>query len=659
MDNSSISLLASFATIKSLSDVSNYQSPYQVLSTFINHIIQSQNLYAFSSYQMKESLKTCFGFDIPEAVVKTALKKTAGVSLDKNMYSVSVSELQKDASFEEKQNEAYSTSDIITSALREYIQSRMGDADTRLESFQQGLIAFLVDDAFVPAEISDVIGEFVLKNERNAELQKALNDIKEGSILYLGLNYNIGETGSITKPLTLFLGTEVLFSLAGYNGEIYKQLADDFMSQVRAANSDGKKRIVLRYFDDVKREVDDFFSTAENIVNGRRTKYINKPAMIAITSGCASSSDVAVKKSDFYHTLQYHFGILQDEKKNYYDESLFSTNLESFDYDDDDDEKNRKKELGLKLISHINKLRLGERFSNDIDSENLLITNAKATLLISKEQTDRIKYEEGIETLANFAVSLDRITSLLWYKLGNGFGKKGNPTNISAVLRARVVLSASIARKATRAFIEAKNEYEAGKVTADKLAARIITLKNKPLLPEELQSDELDSILDFSPEYLTRFEEKIEADRSALAAKEELIEELSTRAQMDISDRDATIAAQDAIISEKNAELTRQSQNNENLLQENAQLRSSLVQYEQEKKRIKEKKDKVKNISLFILSIVWKLLCIAVVTLVAFLLERKYDSNIPMYVCVAVDLLGLGYTLYSSIKKDKDKYFPN
>ena len=33
---------------------------------------------------------------------------------------------------------------------------------------------------------------------------------------------------SITKPLTLYLGTEILFSLAGYNGEIFHQFACDF-----------------------------------------------------------------------------------------------------------------------------------------------------------------------------------------------------------------------------------------------------------------------------------------------------------------------------------------------------------------------------------------------------------------------------------------------
>ena len=42
-----ISILASFATIKSLSDEQKYQSPYQILSEFIRHIILTDALYAF------------------------------------------------------------------------------------------------------------------------------------------------------------------------------------------------------------------------------------------------------------------------------------------------------------------------------------------------------------------------------------------------------------------------------------------------------------------------------------------------------------------------------------------------------------------------------------------------------------------------------------
>ena len=89
----------------------------------------------------------------------------------------------------------------------------------------------------------------------------------------------------------------------------------------------------------------------------------------------------------------------------------------------------------------------GER-SLILQFTNAIVTNSKATLMISKEQVDSIKAEENLDNLCSFAVSLDRITSLLWYKLGNGFSKKTFPSSVSAILKARAVLSASIAKNA-------------------------------------------------------------------------------------------------------------------------------------------------------------------------------------------------------------------
>ena len=66
--------MASFATLKSLSDVKKYQSPYQILREFISYIIVSDSLYSFSAVEMKNCLNSHFSFSIPEAVVKTALK---------------------------------------------------------------------------------------------------------------------------------------------------------------------------------------------------------------------------------------------------------------------------------------------------------------------------------------------------------------------------------------------------------------------------------------------------------------------------------------------------------------------------------------------------------------------------------------------------------
>ena len=125
----------------------------------------------------------------------------------------------------------------IIEALKEFVISK-GAEDVDLGILTQQLVSYLLEE--VQKESGRYIGlisQFILQNENNESIQKQLNAIREGSILYVGLNHNISEVGSIGKPLTLFLDTEVLFDLVGYNGEIWKALALDFFKQIKKAST--------------------------------------------------------------------------------------------------------------------------------------------------------------------------------------------------------------------------------------------------------------------------------------------------------------------------------------------------------------------------------------------------------------------------------------
>ncbi len=458
----------------------------------------------------------------------------------------------------------------------------------------------------------------------------------------MGLCYSIGETGSITKPLTLYLGTEILFSFAGYNGEIFQQFANDFYDQVRTANSGGSSKIALRYFADTRREIDEFFGIASEIVEGKRNRLLDKPAMKAITDGCLTSADVDVKKSDFYHLLQFSFGIKEDPNDNYYTDEYFFSNLESFEYQDEADTK-RKKEMAIKSISHINKLRCGKYYSSDIDSEYLIVTNTKATLLISKEQTDRIRETENMDRIGNFAVSLDRITSLLWYKLGKGFSQNAYPSSINAVLKARVVLSSNIAKNAERAFLAVQKDFAEGLITEDQVAARIITLRKKPTLPEDLQGDDIDEVMDFSPEYLSRYEEQCKHTQNSLKEKEEVIKSIRADSQKAMSERDATISLQETIIKEKD--------------EENDRLRDELKAYQDKEAEVKRKKDRRKNRLKCVWYIARKILLIGTLTVIIIVIQKFFKITIPTILYTVVDILGLIGSCHNEIKGAIQKFY--
>lgn len=628
--SNSISILASFATLKILNDTKRYVNSYQILSEFICYIIGTQNIISFTSVEMKNMLKEIFGFNIPEAVVKTASRGLPFITKSEGLFTVNKDLFLYDPSFEETKESAENTNFCIIDSLSEYIKEREPTKVIEKEILTQELIALLVDDPKKATnQYTDLISEFILKNENNQELQKKLRDIQEGSIIYIGLNHNINETGSITKKLTLFLCTEVLFSLVGYNGEIHKQFAEDFFSQVKSANTGGKK-IHLRYFSETKEEIDTFFSTAELIVE-RKMPSFDTVAMRTIIKDCANSADVAIKKSDFYHKLQVNYNIFEDNNNDYYSADNDPYNLESMLFTDP------QLQTSWKFISHINKLRKGTVFCNNTDSEYLLITNTKATIKASKEQTEKIKAENKIESASDYAVSINRITNILWYKLGYGFGRKEYPRNVDAVLKARVVLASSISHNVSELYKKIKEEHMNGEITDEQLAARIITLSSKPTLPEELEGDSIDESMDFSIEYLSRFEEEVKSNKSALKEKELELKRIKEQNEQQLVEKNNTIAKNELLI---------EKQNNE----KNA-LKSELAKY-------KNKEEKRKRILCFALSVLWKVAIIAIITGIAFLIEKKVDSNIPIYVISAVDFVALALTFWKTFKKDIHKYFP-
>ncbi len=629
------SILASFATLKSLYEAKKYKSSYHILSEFIKYIIASDALYNFTAIEMKNKLKEHFDFSIPEAVVKTSSKKIDGISVNRGVFSIDSNMISPDPVFKEKIESAVDYNSVIISDLEKYIKSRTGEENVCTDKLTKELSAFLVDGESHPNHrYAEYISEYILIHEDDEEIQKGLDKIREGSIIYMGLSYNIVETGSITNPITLYLGTEILFSIVGYNGEIYDQLAQDFFEQVRMANSKSANKIKLRYFSETKLEIEEFFKAAESVVNGKNCYIYDRPAMKIITNGCMSEADVIVKKSDFYYKLQYQYGITEDTYGNYYTEDDFKYNLEGAD---EADEESQKRAMAVRFISHINKLRDGEIFVNDLDAKHLIVTNSKTVVYASRDEVEKIKKEEGLTDVCNFAISLDKITNLLWYKLGTGFGNRAFTSSVSAILKARTVLSSTIARNAKKVYEETKKQFNDGTIDYDQLASRIITIKNKPVLPEDLKGDNIDETMDFSPEYLSRYEEKVKATKEQLEEKEKIINDIKLENDKKLTERESTIAQKDSLIKEKEAE--------------NITLKGKLEEYAKLEAERELKKKKQQKLFSLIFDIAWKAAALAVIAVIIVLLDSKFDHALIQYVGLAVELIGIAVAVFTVIKK--------
>lgn len=69
------SILASYVTYKELYSNENYRSAYQILAEFIKYIISKENIYNFSIPELNKKMRENFGFVLPNAVIKSAVKK--------------------------------------------------------------------------------------------------------------------------------------------------------------------------------------------------------------------------------------------------------------------------------------------------------------------------------------------------------------------------------------------------------------------------------------------------------------------------------------------------------------------------------------------------------------------------------------------------------
>ena len=148
--------------------------------------------------------------------------------------------------------------------------------------------------------------------------------------------------------------------------------------------------------------------------------------------------------------------------------------------------------------------------------------------------------------------------------------------------------------------------------------------------------------MDFTPEYLSRYEEQVKKNQKDLKEKEEVIENLKADSERKLSEKDETIAAQANAIKDSS--------------EENALLRDELNKYRQQEAEALRKKTRRRNIFRFIWSIVWKLGVLVGITALAIYLESKCNSKIPMYISMGVNAVGVIFTFWSALKRDKEKF---
>lgn len=647
-------ILASYATFKELYNEGKYRSPYQILAEFIKYIVLTENTYSFSLVKMKQDLKRVFGFELPTAVIKTAVKGIDGMTREAatSDYVVNNKQLIENVEFVSLRKETEVENLELSKLLLDYAHEYHSDQYIQEDVLVQDFIAYLIDENS-NTKNHDIISEFILKNSDDVRIQESIESIRQGAVLYIGLNYNISETGSLGKDLILYLDTEILFDLAGYNGGVYQSIAEDFIDLVRDAN-EGEHKIKLRYFAEVKSEIEKFFDMAKDIVVGRQIPN-NKPAMKSIVNGCREETDVIEKCADFFLKLRTQYSIVEDPIESYYVSSYDSYNLEGIRNDTFPQDEETSE--ALTYVSHINKLRKGVRYREYTESGYIFVTETSKVLDVSKNMITLLSAEDEMDSIhaCGFAQNMSGISNILWYKLNKGFGRKDFPQSLDAVLKAKVVLAKHISQNVSKAYQELKKQYEEGSISKEIMAARMLALREKSEKPEDISIDNVENELDFSPEFYKAYETAIEQNKALLQDKDDLIKKITEKAEFDNKQAEQKIEILE-IAAKENKKIQQQLEQQLSTQQIEMHNQKEMIQELQKKEEEQERRKNIrKNWCKLILKVVIRIILIALISGGTYWLCWKMKLDYGTVISIVIGIVGLIPLAITTIKNDYRK----
>lgn len=189
--------MASLAVFKQLFNSGN--DIFCIIAEFIKQEIISRGLTDFTEQQMHEFLLIDNGFDVPQAVIHTSIKRLPFLTRQKESVVVSTS-LSSDEcnTFKKQIDNATEERELISKRLINYANSKREVALTNEEETElcKSFYAYVVDDT-APIRFSELVCAFILENENDIELQKHLNLIREGVISFIGLSYYNNSYGTV------------------------------------------------------------------------------------------------------------------------------------------------------------------------------------------------------------------------------------------------------------------------------------------------------------------------------------------------------------------------------------------------------------------------------------------------------------------------------
>lgn len=485
--------LASLAVFREL--YNSEKDVYGIIAAFLKEIIISNSKHQFTLNEITVMLNNTFDFKIPEAVVKTSLNRLEFLEKSEGYYNTNNLAGIESTNLNQKQSEIQQNNEVLIENLFRFIEEEKKEklSDNDKEKIVHSFCSFILDSSD-GKDYPEYISAFIIKNKKDFNFTNQLNIIKEGVVLYSGIKYNsnLNDVGSWNTNFTIFIDTEVLFHFAGYNGELYKILFNDFFSFVKEINNKCKRKLIkLKYFSDVKDEIDKFFKKAEYIVSGQDKANPSVTAMNSIIDGCKTRGDIVIRKTKFYDLLKTN-GIIEDNYAYY-----FSSYNHKYNIVDLDVIKKISETIGIEDITdHLRFLNFISIHRKEANSNNF--DNIGYILLSGNSITLKVAWHEEVKQQGNvpLATNLSFLTNKFWFKLNKGFGINNYPKTFDIITKAQIVLSTQINESVAIQYDELQTKFQKGELTEEQAVATIANLRNQARKPEDIEEDDVKNILD-------------------------------------------------------------------------------------------------------------------------------------------------------------------
>jgi hypothetical protein len=521
-------LLASTAVFAEMAN--NNTDLKQILIEFILSTYSLEKTFTQTANEVVEALSNHFEFEIPLAVVRTLMKKIKGDNLLTQIdgkFTISSEERKKWESFINKVEKKEIDQDKITQELVEYVEQQKGPLQQNEKAeLLNCFTGYLFDESFED-NYSDLVSAFIINKSKIGDVSKELNLIREGITILRGIKYNpdINEVQSWRNQLTIYLDTEHLFNISGYNGEVYKKLIDDLLSIVKEINIEHQKKkseraINFKFLEETELEVKSFFFAAKKIISGESNRRLSSVAMNNILNGASSVSDIIKKESEFFRALKL-LGIIKEDPIELYENHRL--NIEDPIIFKKYQDENREEEISaiLKSFTAVNIKRKGNNRNSFENIGFIILTGSFLKLQISSDLN--LKITDGD---FSFATNVYYATNRLWFRLNRGLGFKSQlPTSLDVVAKAQMLLSSHLNSSVRDEYNKLENELETGNKTIEDVQDYYIKLRSSVVKPEEIVPENIEEKVKFlyDEKDMESFQEEQAILRKKAVAYDELI----------------------------------------------------------------------------------------------------------------------------------------